>query len=277
MKRERVCCLLAFFVCLFLAGIACGGSWDLYEDMNFTDNPNGAWSYGLGALMADEDDVSVPEVNEPMTLMNFIWDASNSEPNDVGISVKKWGYDFVPLLGDGYADALIVKHTTEDDLHTIGGSDATLWRGVPKGQAGLMPGWPGRNYPVVARWTSPEAGDIRVHGAFGQCIWNQQAGRWIKHNSDVVLSWPSANADATFDFTLTVAVGDTIDFIVTQGLGLYNDQIAVVAQIDSGCAFQAVYLAGDFNEDCYINLADFALLAEKWLLCNDPEDAECTL
>jgi hypothetical protein len=273
MKREGVCCLV-FLACLCLTGAAVGATWDLYKDMNFTDNPNGAWSYGLGTLQADVS-LSTPDTSTLM-LFNKIWDLSNSDVNDVGISVKKWGYDFVPLLGADYADALIVKHTTEDDLHPIGGSDPTLWRGVPKGQCGLMPGWPDRNYPVVARWTSPIAGLIRVHGLFATCIWNQQAGRWIKHNSTVIYSQPSANAGEAFDFkNVTVAVGDTIDFIASQGVGTYNDQIAVVATIDSGCARQAVYLAGDLNQDCYVNFKDFAVFAQSWMTCNDVQNSAC--
>jgi hypothetical protein len=223
--------------------------------------------------MTDEN-LSTPDTSSLM-LFNYIWDLSNSEVNDVGISVKKWGYDFVPLLGSPYADALIVKHTTEIDTHTIGGSDPANWRGVPPGQCGLMPGWPGRNYPVVARWTSPIAGLVRVHGLFATCIWNQQAGRWIKHNATVKYSVPSSVAGEAFDFTATVAVGDTIDFIATQGLGLYNDQIAVVATIDSGCARQAVYLQGDLNHDCYINFADFAMLGQSWMMCNDVQNSAC--
>ena len=31
----------------------------------------------------------------------------------------------------------------------------------------------------------------------------------------------------------------------------------------------------DFNEDCYVNLADFAFFAADWLECNDPDDPGC--
>ena len=31
----------------------------------------------------------------------------------------------------------------------------------------------------------------------------------------------------------------------------------------------------DLNQDCYINLKDFAFVATNWLKCNDPEDPTC--
>jgi hypothetical protein len=36
------------------------------------------------------------------------------------------------------------------------------------------------------------------------------------------------------------------------------------------------YGAGDVNQDCRVNLADFATLALQWLKCNNPADADCT-
>ena len=41
------------------------------------------------------------------------------------------------------------------------------------------------------------------------------------------------------------------------------------------CVGQGVYYPGDINQDCYVNLDDLAILAQNWLLCNDPEDLEC--
>jgi hypothetical protein len=35
------------------------------------------------------------------------------------------------------------------------------------------------------------------------------------------------------------------------------------------------YLFMDFNQDCYVNLEDFAQFAQDWLKCNDPANANC--
>jgi len=34
-------------------------------------------------------------------------------------------------------------------------------------------------------------------------------------------------------------------------------------------------LLGDLNNDCYVNFADFAILAGRWLDCTEPTDADC--
>ena len=34
-------------------------------------------------------------------------------------------------------------------------------------------------------------------------------------------------------------------------------------------------IPGDTNEDCYINMKDFVIIANNWLKCNDPFDADC--
>lgn len=35
------------------------------------------------------------------------------------------------------------------------------------------------------------------------------------------------------------------------------------------------YSPFDYNEDCYVNAADFAYFADSWLLCSNPADANC--
>jgi hypothetical protein len=31
----------------------------------------------------------------------------------------------------------------------------------------------------------------------------------------------------------------------------------------------------DYNEDCFVNLADFAIFAQGWFSCNDPGNIDC--
>ena len=35
------------------------------------------------------------------------------------------------------------------------------------------------------------------------------------------------------------------------------------------------YLDADLNDDCYVNLADVAMFASQWMLCNNPPDVAC--
>ena len=42
------------------------------------------------------------------------------------------------------------------------------------------------------------------------------------------------------------------------------------------CQEQGVYMSMDFNQDCYVDLEDFAVFAADWLKCNDPQNFDCT-
>jgi len=37
------------------------------------------------------------------------------------------------------------------------------------------------------------------------------------------------------------------------------------------------YPQGDVNGDCYVNLVDFAIMADQWLKCTDPADPNCDI
>ena len=37
-----------------------------------------------------------------------------------------------------------------------------------------------------------------------------------------------------------------------------------------------VFLPGDTNKDCYVNMLDLVDVFSDWLECNDPDDVACT-
>ena len=52
---------------------------------------------------------------------------------------------------------------------------------------------------------------------------------------------------------------------------LYSSAVMAEVPIDCDAAIAAGYLLeGDINEDCYVNFIDFAMFAEQWLDCIDP-------
>jgi hypothetical protein len=54
------------------------------------------------------------------------------------------------------------------------------------------------------------------------------------------------------------------------------DDITVVTSIAGLPPCYSIALPGDFNQDCYVNFADFALMSANWLKCNDPiRGSEC--
>jgi len=65
---------------------------------------------------------------------------------------------------------------------------------------------------------------------------------------------------------------------ISRSLTLDANEILVLAVLPhaSVCgALGTVYLSTDLNKDCYVNLADFALFASRWLWCTDPQDPNC--
>lgn len=87
---------------------------------------------------------------------------------------------------------------------------------------------------------------------------------------------------ASFAETVSLEAGGTIDFYVgsdrntSEPHGGGDHLVGVTATISpaASCA-GGIYLKGDLNQDCYVNLEDFALLTRDWLRCNDSFDANC--
>jgi len=79
----------------------------------------------------------------------------------------------------------------------------------------------------------------------------------------------------------SVEVGTRILFAVhrnpqstTAFMGLALLDVTIAS--DFTCQDQNDYMKADLNQDCFVNLADLALLAGDWLTCNDPQGPNCT-
>ncbi len=69
---------------------------------------------------------------------------------------------------------------------------------------------------------------------------------------------------------LTVLDGDYPDDPISDTVTITVETPTCQDVIDAG-----LLLPGDLNQDCEVNLADLALMLEKWTLCNDPADPDC--
>jgi len=49
----------------------------------------------------------------------------------------------------------------------------------------------------------------------------------------------------------------------------------LVEPYSTNCADLTTFLDMDFNQDCYVNLEDFAQFAADWMRCNDPQNPNC--
>ncbi len=54
----------------------------------------------------------------------------------------------------------------------------------------------------------------------------------------------------------------------------YNGSAPDIGAFEYGCGSWG-YLVADVNKDCYVDLTDFATLAESWLACTNPLDSNC--
>ncbi len=87
--------------------------------------------------------------------------------------------------------------------------------------------------------------------------------------------------DGIFNFTTSVEVGTRILFAIKRNphaSTVNNTWLTLDAAISDTftCQDQNRFMNMDFNKDCYVNLEDFALFADRWLDCNDPQNETCT-
>lgn len=91
---------------------------------------------------------------------------------------------------------------------------------------------------------------------------------------NVVIS--SANAAAP---EVTFSEGGSYTFRLTISDGMYTDeQTFTVSAVEADCALvkaDGLIIVGDLNEDCRVDIKDFAVIASHWLACNDPQDPTC--
>ncbi|MEN6309464.1 MAG: sialidase family protein [Anaerohalosphaeraceae bacterium] len=76
------------------------------------------------------------------------------------------------------------------------------------------------------------------------------------------------NLDAVLD-RIGIVAGPKAFWSIDE-LRIGTSYTAIAGQSD--CSVEGTYLNGDINRDCYVNLADLALLSQNWLACSDPDD-----
>lgn len=94
----------------------------------------------------------------------------------------------------------------------------------PAGHLALHPG--PANESSVVRWTAPDGGPVRVSGAFTGLAGRATTDVHVRHNGraafDGFVNLHGAGNETRFSKTMTVARGDTIDFVVGTGNNHYG-------------------------------------------------------
>jgi alpha-galactosidase len=259
MKKNIILSVAATF-CLLCNSISFAESWNLYKDLNFKTNPEGAWSWGVSAPFDYSNMKLVPNMDK-LTLFDKVHNANDSS--------IKWTIN--NLTSDFPAFA---RHSEANDLHpSYQGTDPNKFEWIPRGWVALQPGLQGwkdpnfsQEHPAVVRWTSPMEGKIYVSGMFDKGDEGGVGCFIIINNSIVKLAMQNTFSNIPFKFQASVKTGDTIDFVVTQGTdGSSADMTPLTVNIDTKpSADEDVWLSSlDIQNICTAGLGDKKLIPNK--------------
>ncbi len=250
-------------------------SWNITEDIQFVSNPSTIyWSYGS---------VHVPVITpeDPNNPPARPWDVDHLDTTELnlfdeaiqlgGTAANWWFYAESNPLYNTYLIPCVYKNITAGDMY-----------GCPPGKTALHPQAIDENTGLedvcVVRWTSNRTATFIVEGAFNAGA-ASACDYFIIQNATTQL-FRELDTYETKPFKLLVSLdaGDTLDFVVGAGTDRgFSDTTPLDLSIIANppCEDVGIYLETDFNQDCYINLEDFAILAQNWLKCTDPQNPGC--
>lgn len=229
--------------------------WNFYDEFSLVNNPNGQWSYGY-TTAATLGGGSHP--TDSFTLYGYSQAGGTSEP-------ASWQPDATNDLPG------LRKNTSVDTV---------IWEILPLDVA-LHPSNKGTS--SVVRWTAPQRGIATFLCDFGKssagsidCFINQ-------NGTNVLFESFNSNDDNYVAVETGVEANDTIDFGVHMGIDSYNGDftqfdVTVLLRDVETCEDAAIFgytLVGNISGDCYVNMADFVIMAANWLDCIDPTDETC--
>ncbi len=252
-------------------------NWPIATEPALSSNPNGVWSYGYlesGNIAAFHlYDRFIPDpyyvngnhnpwANEP-ALNNWSrsgpWDGPDNYGNN-GINTSSSSVYHDEWPGDMY------WAPNQTNMMTPGGS-VDLY-----------------NQPCT-RFTAPFAGQFQVYATFINSMYAGNRISGFGYASNLAGS-DTPDPDSIYEYStvLSLEEGETIDFTISrvdESVSLnYNGAFhhvgfnAIISQ--TAACMSGLYLKGDLNHDCYVNLEDFALLTKDWLKCSDPLNPGCT-
>jgi len=169
---------------------------------------------------------------------------------------------------DGVANA--VKWFTADD-----------WNGSSTEPATLLPADPDRYTIINATYLSTETLLKTVYFDGTNVARGTGTGlTYYNTTTAAVGALTAAGWQAATGNVSEILVYDTDSRAQYQAVHAYLGQKYGITVADDyqypTCAELTRFYVTDLNQDCYVNLEDFALLAAKWLKCNDPENENCT-
>ncbi len=239
------------------------GLWDLKENISFTENPHCAWSYGW---------IPGSDSENP----DYAWRNNPPDTSTMNLYGQAYTFSGVPwwhlVPANGTMVPALYHNTLSTDLY-----------GCPPGLVAVHPGVlgddPNKADVAVVRWTAPETDEYFVKAKFYQGNTGEVDCYVIQNATTVLLNQREVLSEVSYRSFLTLNAGDTLDFAVGSGVNLISETtpLDVTIYTEPTCQDVGVFYPADLNQDCIVNLEDFALLSQDWLKCNDPEDPSCSL
>ena len=253
--RVRLWIGIVVILSCFLPAQALAQMWNADADFSITSNPNEAWRYGFSFYLTPG-----------YAFIFYPGHQTFTEGTLAGLEVWQWGT----------LDPSITHNPLDTDIVADIG---IIW---PAHTCAFHPGPSGED--SIYRWTAPAAGDYRVSAVFwvGHQDYCSTDVHVFKNGSsaansvqlfagDIDATTYGNNDSESFNATLSLNAGDTLDFAV--GYGSDSDyagdttMVSITIQPAGPCVVNHV---ADLNLDCYVNLEDFSLLADQWMICTNP-------
>ncbi len=239
--------------------------WDLKDNISFEENPHCGWSYGW---------IPGSDAEDP----NYAWRDNPPDTSTFSLYGQAYTFSGVPWWHLVPANGSMVPALFHNNLTT------TLY-GCPPGFVAAHPGVtvidedPNTADVAVVRWTAPATDDYFVKAIFYQGDGGEVDCYVIQNTTTVLFSQLEVVSEVSYRSFLTLNAGDTLDFAVGSGVNLGSETtpLEVTIYTEPTCQDVGVFYPADLNQDCRVNLEDFALLSQDWLKCNDPEDPGCSL
>jgi hypothetical protein len=237
-------------------------NWDFAAEYSDTTNPNGVWTYGMldyhpasGPRFLPYGNTHTLTAGTGEVIHFWAWQVDNDRDqygainhNPTDHAVSSWGFRWKPgginIQSSHYyeyTDSAVAFTAREDGQYTF---DATF------------------ESMTDARGTEVAV----VRSDYTTVAW-----------SDTVDAFGGADVIANYTDTLTLNAGETVYFVNPSES---SATVTAPSMVDFNLLVEKLYceggyISGDLNQDCYVNLEDFALLASDWMKCSDPANAAC--
>ncbi len=247
-----------------------------YDPNDFPPEPNEVW----------------PDPQDPTTDWDFQRDfRGNANPSGSGLAWRM-GMGFEPLDSGDFL--LYNAHYLDgpgNDVWIRSGYGSNIWKnntgallmGNPANAVAAHPGptTPDGDEYVKIRWVSPITSIVGIVGSFAAGDSGAVEAWIVKDGVTLFSQTPQTTADIAFDIRTEVVPGTIIDLVVGMGASYGAETTPVYAVITREDSLRcqdlpdSAFQSADLNRDCYVNLEDFAVIAQDWLKCNNPQDEAC--